>query len=36
MKIKKNIQYSDIMVFGDESKIKEAKQTSASKKIWEN
>jgi len=24
------------MVFGDESKIKEAKQTSASKKIWEN
>ena len=36
MKIKKNIQYSNIMVFRDESKIKEAKQTSVSKKIWEN
>ncbi len=36
MKIKKNIHYSDIMVFGDESKIKETEQTSVSKKIWEN
>ena len=32
MKIKKNIQYLDIMIFWNENKTKEAKQTSANKK----